>query len=466
MILSPQIRQYLKILQMPLFELAQEIDLEMSQNPLLEERGDESDSNSDAENSPEVESGVTAEINPGEDYNKLEQLESNLGDHYSYESGSSGANAEDLQKLKDYQEASLTTEESLLDHLMNQIRLLDFSDEDLVIITEILGNLNEHGYLQAELSDIATACKTTTENVERLLKEIQKLDPPGIAARDLKETLLLQLERLPETELAREIVSGHLDLLEKRNISQIAKNLGLELDKVRREIEKITRLEPRPGRRFYQSEPISVVPDAVVRETDQKENRFKVEIRSERLPSLRINPYYKNMLNRNDLDETTRIFIKEKLQKAMDFLKAISQRKSTIREITEAIIREQPEFFDKGFSHLKPMRLKDIADTLGIHESTVSRAISGKYIQTPQGTIPFRSFFSSKLETSSGEAESQKSIMAKIKQMVDAEKPEKPLSDQALVKKLNDEGIMIARRTVAKYRELLKILPSYMRKQK
>lgn len=467
MVLSPQIRQYLKILQMPLFELTQAIDLELSQNPLLEEKRSESDSNSDAENNTDQESQTTPEMNLGEDYNKLEQMEANFGENYSYDDNSpTPSRKQELQELKDYQESSLTEEETLFDHLMKQIRLLDFNEAEIAICNEIIGNLNEHGYLTVTPQEIAETQGVEITLVEKVLARIQQLDPPGIAARNLQETLLLQLERIPETELARRIVKEEIELLEKRNVTQIAKNMGMDISLIRKEIERITRLEPRPGRKFYKADSITVTPDVIISYADDAETKLKVEIVNERIPKLRINPYYRNMLRKTDLDDKTKLFIKEKLQNAMDFMRAMSQRQSTIHEIAKTIVKEQPEFFAKGFSHLKPMRLKDIADTLGIHESTVSRAISGKYVQTPRGTFALRSFFSNKVETSSGEAESQKSIMAKIKDMVEKENPAKPLSDQTIVKELNKDGMIIARRTVAKYREMLKILPSYMRKQK
>jgi RNA polymerase sigma-54 factor len=261
-------------------------------------------------------------------------------------------------------------------------------------------------------------------------------------------------------------VSLHLPLLEKRDWGELARVLRVDLEEVKKAAEIIAHLEPKPGRTFYSEEPIAVTPDATVSFNEEGQEAYKIEIHDETVPELRINSYYRHLLRNKTTDEKTKVFIREKIQSAINFLRALKLRKSTLREITEEIVRVQSQFFDKGFSHLVPLRLKDIAHTLGIHESTVSRALQGKYIATPQGTIPYKSFFSTRLETLHGEAESQKSIMEKIKSLVEKEDSGNPLSDQAIVGVLNQEGILIARRTVAKYRDLLKILPSHLRRKK
>lgn len=473
LILSPQIRQYLRLLQLPVAELSQAVEAELVENPLLEEKNNDGTEDSDSASvsdeaaPPEAPKPAADEIRPGESFEDLPDW-SGQDEGFSSYGDSRHEDIDELQKNKDYQQGLLTKPEALSDYLLWQIRFLDLSDTERKIAEEIIGNLDDQGFLQATADEIAAAVSAGPEEVLAVLKKVQGLEPPGIGARNLQEALLLQLDRKegPEAETAKLIIAGHLPLLEKRDWPQLSKLLSCDIEKVRRAADLITRLEPRPGRSFYAEEPIAVTPDAVVTLNENGTPRLKVEIVNEKVPELRINSYYRSMLRKKDLDEKTKQFLKEKLQGAMDFIKAIQQRKSTLHGITDELVKEQGEFFEKGFSHLKPLRLKDIANNLGIHESTVSRAISGKHIQTPQGTIPYRSFFSSKLETTTGEAESQKSIMMKIKGLIQEENPEKPLSDQDIVEKMKNDGIVIARRTVAKYRDLLKILPSHLRRKR
>lgn len=472
LVLSPQIRQYLKLLQLPLTELSQAIETELVENPLLEEKStDESDitdsMRSQEPSEQDTPKPATEELRPGESFEDLPQW---LADSEGYSHYSEGRHEDidELQKNKDYSEGLLTKPEALSDYLLWQIRFLDLSEAQRTAAEEIIGNIDENGFLQANLDEIASAVHAEPGEVLAVLHKIQGLEPPGIGARTLQEALLLQIERKksPEAPVAREIVEKHLPLLEKRDWPQLARLIGCDLEKIRKSADLIARLEPRPGRSFYAEETIAVTPDAIVTLQEDETPRLKVEIVNEKIPELRINAYYRSMLRKKDLDEKTKVFLKEKLQAAIDFMKALQQRKSTLHGITDELVKEQGEFFEKGFSHLRPLRLKDIAGNLGIHESTVSRAISGKHMQTPQGTIPYRSFFSTKLETTTGEEESQKSIMMKLKSLIEAESPEKPLSDQELVVKLKAEGIVIARRTVAKYRDLLKILPSHLRRKR
>jgi len=277
--------------------------------------------------------------------------------------------------------------------------------------------------------------------------------------------LLIQLKKKgTNTKLAVEIVSNHLTLLEKRNWPGLAKVLNVSLEKIKEAGAIIAHLDPKPGRTFYDDPPMTVTPEAQV--SLEENGKYKIEIFDENLPELRLNTYYRRLMRLKNTDAKTRQFLREKMHRALNFLKAIKLRKSTLREITEHIVEAQSAFFAKGYSHLVPLRLKDIAQEIGIHESTVSRAMQGKYIITPQGTVPYKSFFSTKLETTSGESESQKSIMEKVRKLIDNESPQKPLSDQEIVKILRNEGVVIARRTVAKYRDLLKILPSHLRRKR
>ena len=258
---------------------------------------------------------------------------------------------------------------------------------------------------------------------------------------------------------------NHISLLwREKQFDQLARLLNISPQKVRNVCQRIGRLEPKPGRIFYQEKPNFVIPDATVSIAPDREDELIIELNDQFIPALRINSTYREMLKKKDLDPKAKAFLREKIQAGFDLIRAIAQRKSTIRQITEELVHIQRDFFTKGFVHLKPLRLKDIAQKIGVHESTVSRAIQGKYLDTPQGTISFKSFFSNKIDNSNGSLESQKSVMERLKHLIATESKKKPLSDARLVKLLEDEGIKIARRTVAKYRDLLKILPAYLRK--
>lgn len=464
-ILSPQIQQYLKLLQMPLVELSQAIEAELSENPMLEDLKIATSDGSTEDNENQEQSRENDEVRLGESFENLEKLDDTFKEVQF--SDRVDTNYKEQQKRIDYQETLIKKQETLSDYLLWQIRLGDLSEREEKIAEEIIGNINDDGYFQATIEDIVQSTGEKTENVARILKHVQSLDPPGVGAQDLQEALMLQLKKKgPAFSNALAIVRDHLKLLKRRDFKQIAKILSLSIEEVREAATQISKLEPKPGRTYYTEEPIAITPDATIRMDEENPNEFKIDIHDETVPELRINGYYRKLLRAKTTDAKTKAFLREKLQNAVNFLKAMKLRKSTLRDITEEIIKVQGPFLKKGFAHLVPLRLKDIAEKLQIHESTVSRGIQGKYVATPQGTIPYKSFFSTRLETSSGEAESQKSIMEKIKRLIEQEDPKKPLSDQAIVGLIEKQGIKIARRTVAKYREVLKILPTHLRRER
>jgi len=468
LILSPQIRQYLKLLQMPVAELKQAVQAELSENPMLEEPVAPSpeETSPAPEEAASREGEATAELRLGESFERFRELDENFREGYQANQ-TSLEDPRSLQKWKNFQDSLITKPEALSDFLLWQIRFMDFTEKEKKIAIEIIGNINEEGYLKASLEEIQASSESSHGEVAEVLKEIQYLDPPGIGARDLREALSIQLKKKgPEAALALKIVSEHLALLEKRDWRQLAKILQVDIGAVKKAAQSITRLEPRPGRTFYVEEPIAVTPDATISFEDDQRHKLRIEVHDEHVPELRINVYYRRLLRDKSTDPKAKAFLRDKMVAAVNFLKALQLRKSTLRDMTEEIVKAQPDFFEKGFAHLRPLRLKDIASNLGVHESTVSRALHGKYISTPQGTIPYKSFFSTKLATTHGEVESQKSIMVKIQHMVNGENPKSPLSDQTIVGTLQGEGIQIARRTVAKYRDLLKILPSHLRRQR
>ncbi len=487
LILSPQIRQYLKLLQLSTTDLENAIQSELTENPMLEEKKDPLDSlplPSEEAGAEEARVERTSdEIRVGENFDRLTEMEDVYPDRLSDFSVSP---VKDMSDKRNFQENSITRSSSLPEFLAWQTGFLDVTDEEKKIIDEIIGNIDKDGYLRASNEEIAEACGASPKKVEAVLKKFQTLDPPGIGARTIQDALVIQLDKKIQTEeslpessvaelkvlrLALEIVKEHLPLLEKREFPLIAKKMVKSVEEVKRAVEIIARLEPKPARIFHSEEKIAVTPDAVVSisededEEEGGENKLKIDILDERIPEIRINMHYKKMLQDPGTDEKARAFIRDKITSAMHFMKALSLRKSTLRAITEEIVSAQKDFFEKGFSFLKPLRLKDIAQNLRVHESTVSRAIQNKYLSTPQGMIPYKSFFSSRLETEDGGTESQKSILEKIKGLIAKEPPEHPLSDEKLLQVLKQEGLKIARRTVAKYREMLKIPPSHLRKR-
>ena len=471
LVLSPQMRQYLQLLQMPILELQQAIEQELASNPALEDVVEDrrlterSEDNSKPDAGPAGTERDSNELNFGEAYDRLSRIEDAYAESDDFKEVRS-KDSEELQRSKDYQDSLITKPPSLNDYLLWQLRFLDLSEKEIKIAEEIIGNIGEDGYLKATLEEISGATGAETPKIETLLSKIQEFDPPGIGARNLQEALLIQLRKQNiDTALAQTIVKDHLPLLEKRDWPQIAKALHAAEDDIREAVKLIIRLEPRPGRSFLTHESLAIVPDSTVY-LDPENGELKLDIHDERIPELRINPYYRKLLRDSRSDEKTKQFLKEKIQAAMNLLKSIQLRRSTLREISEAIMKEQPDFFTHGFSHLKPLRLKDVAGRIGIHESTVSRAIQGKYMVTPQGTIPYKSFFSVRLDTTDGQNESQKSIMERIRLIVSKEKSAHPLSDEDIVNTLKSEGVVIARRTVAKYRDILKILPSHLRRKK
>ena len=468
LILSPQIRQYLHLLQLPLLQLQAAIEQELTENPVLEEVTKEGTDETALSSS--LEDGFddrydAKELRFDETIRSLDKLDENLRDSLYSQDDLSIPESKSLSEQRNYQESLIVRRESLSNYLLWQLGFLDLTETERKIANEIIGNLTDDGYLESPLEEIAKICETTLPEVEKTLQKIQSLDPPGIAARTLQETLLLQLDRKGgDTQLAKKIVQDHLPLLEKKQWDQIARQVQASPEAIREASRLIARFDPKPGRTFYGEDPIAVTPDAAVYFDD--EGKLRIEVHDEELPEIRISPYYRKLLKDQKLDSQSRKFVKEKIQAALDFVKALSQRRSTLRGITEEIVRAQAEFFEKGFSHLRPLRLKDISSCLGIHESTVSRAIQEKYVSTPQGTLPYKSFFSSKLDRAEGGAESQKSMLEKIRELIRSEDAGRPLSDQAIAEILKNEGIKIARRTVAKYRELLRILPSHLRARK
>ena len=328
----------------------------------------------------------------------------------------------------------------------------------------IIGNLDENGYLTATLEEIAQSGGFSAEDVEEALAVVQEFDPPGVAARDLRECLLLQLRLVdPQNTLAQQVVSDHLKMLQNNQLKEIARALNRPIEAVKRAVDAVKRLDPRPGLRYNKTEPRLVEPDVQFRKVDGEWQAF---LNDDDLPQLRLSPVYRRLLARDAADREVRNYVKERFSAAVQLMKNIEQRKHTIVKVCHVILRRQSEFLDLGVDHLKPMMIKEVAEEVGVHPSTVSRAVANKYAHTPQGVFELRYFFSESVNGPQGGDMSLLSLKRRVKKMIEEEDATHPLTDEQIAKKLDEEGIHVTRRTVAKYREDLRIPSTHQRRQK
>ncbi|MFH1338395.1 MAG: RNA polymerase factor sigma-54 [Candidatus Omnitrophota bacterium] len=438
--LTPQIKQAINILQMPLLELKNFLDRELTENPLLEREN------------PECE----GEMKSGEE---IDRLVARADDEF--EDAEQGCGSQ-FQKNKDFLESLLTKPVTLAEHLFRQLRILNLSESEQKIGEMIIGNLDDNGYLHTSLNEIAAMLGAEAGQAERMLSIIQEFDPPGVGARDLEECLFIQLKAKGEDSyLASLIIKNHFFDLKMKRYEKISRRLGISVSEIKQARDKIACLEPKPGRNFGHREATNIIPDMILRKAD---GDFIIESNANEL-RLRINPFYKRMLNGNNIPGPAKKYLKERLGSALWLIKAVNRRQETIRRIIECLIVLQREFLDKGPLHLNSLQLKDVADILRLHKSTVSRAIAGKYIQTPAGIFELKYFFDGGIKDDNSRPRSSKNIKARIENLINTEDPKKPLSDERIARILRSQGIRLARRTVAKYREQLKFLPTYLRKQ-
>lgn len=468
LVMTPQLRQAIKLLQLNRLELTEALQAEIEQNPLLEEVPDDQENvtASDLQNVTEEketpESEVTSQI-PGEDAANLAEI--NWADYVnSFDSDLSFARETppaDAPSQFDF----ISSQPGLDSYLQWQLSHLVLSDRELDIAYFIIGNLDGHGFLTVGIDDIVRDTGCTTESAEKVLKMIQMLDPPGIAARGIQESLLLQLERRGlKDSLAYTIINEHMNLLETRNYPLIARKTGTTTRQVQKDVEVITSLTPYPGNEFSNEQINYVVPDVYVYKVD---GEFVIRLNDEGLPRLGLSKEYLGLLKRkSSLNPESLGYLREKQRSAEWFIKSIQQRQRTIYKVMESILKFQREFFDYGPSHLKPLILRDVADDIDMHESTVSRVTSNKYAHTPQGIYELKYFFSTAVATTDGDTVASESIRNRIRQLVQNENPAKPLSDNKISDILKGENIQVARRTVAKYRDQMGILPVKYRRKK
>jgi RNA polymerase sigma-54 factor len=445
--LSPQMQQSLNVLQAPTFELRNLVELELQANPILEEEAPEPEASEDSEWEEDIE--------------EISRLDEEWRDYMS-QTGAYESRSSDADERREFLLNSIRSPKSLQQHLLDQLGVADISPEDREVAEAIVGNLNEMGLLEVTLPELANLTNTREARVEAVLKEVQALDPVGVAARDLRECLLIQLDRIGKGEsLEARIVSGYLNDLLKRKFPEIARRLSVGVQDVQAAADFIATLEPRPARQFSNSPDQVIHADVLVEEDG---DGFAVSLNNDNIPMLRISNYYKDLLSEPGHRRNVREYIREKIKGGRFFIKCIQQRQQTILNIAREIVARQADFMREGPSALKPMTMNQIAQAVGVHETTVSRATNGKSMLTPRGLFEMKYFFTPGYQTAEGGDISNECVRRAIAEVVGKEDRHRPLSDQAILEILKERGIPIARRTVAKYREQLGILPSHLRK--
>ena len=469
LVMTPQLQQAIKLLQLSRLELLTTVQQELQENPVLEESL-EFDEELPREVSKEAETQETPSAEASTDHEesreasqaeKIADLDwQNYMDAYPQTGMSVVRDEEDRRSL----EATLTRRPTLQAHLEWQICLSSFSEEEKCAAGWILGNLDDKGYLRSSVEEIVRQSGVTESVVETALTKVQELDPPGVAARDLRECLLLQVASLGiDDPLVHRLLDEQLAALQKRDFRGISRALGVTIEEVAAAANLIAQLEPRPGRAFGGDEPIYITPDIYVHRVNDE---LHIVLNEDGLPRLRINNLYREVLARDrEVAKDTRDYVQEKVRSALWLIKSIHQRQRTIYKVMQSIIKNQREFFDHGIAHLKPLNLRDVADDIGMHESTVSRVTTNKYAHTPQGIFELKYFFNSSIKRVDGEAVASASVKDKIRRIIAAEDSRRPLSDQRIAQMLKNGNIDIARRTVTKYRESLKILSSTKRRE-
>jgi len=460
MVLAPQLRQSLEMLQLPILELRTMIQQEIEQNPTLEEKPNDSET-------VEIEPGTgTTEENNEMDFDKefeaLAQLDDEWRDYFFQEREARPYNSEAGDK-RQFLIDSLPQRESLQEHLVSQLRLAGLSDADFQLGSLIIGSINDDGYLTTSVEELAASANVDPEHLEDVLIVVQDFHPTGIASRDLRECLLLQLERMGRDEaLAVSIVRDHLNVLGARKYPDIARALKVPVDQVQQAARTIATLDPKPGRIYSAEVATYVLAEVVVQKVD---GEYVIILNDDQLPHLRISKQYRNLMSNAATTSEVKSYIRERVRSGAFLIKSIHQRQKTIYRIAEEIVRNQVAFLDHGIAHLKPMTMAKVASTVGVHETTVSRAVAGKYMKTPKGIFEMKYFFTPGIKTSDGSEVSNKTVKDMIANMVAAEDTSKPLSDQEIAETLKEQGINIARRTIAKYRLVLRIPPSHMRRE-
>jgi len=480
LVMTPQLQQAIKLLQMSRMELVETVHQEMLENPVLEETPENQEpstegasQSADGDSGPEPtaqstsasenESESEPEPSNGEGEIDWERYMENHANQAPMPGGGVRAGGDELPGI----EATVATSQDLVDHLEWQLHMGEFLDEELRFAALVFGNLDDRGYLTMEgmapaevVPKLAEEAQLDPEDAEEVLSMIQQMDPVGVAARDVSECLLIQAKHFDMDALALRVLAEHLTNLERKNYNAIAKALQVEVEEIYDIAQAIMDLEPRPARNFVTSEAQYIVPDVSVQKIGDE---YVVVANDDGMPKLRISGFYRSAMKG---DPQAKEYIQNKLRSAQWLIRSIDQRRRTIERVTECIVAKQHDFFEKGIEHLKPMILRDVAEEVGMHESTISRVTSNKYVATPRGTLELKYFFNSAIRRgSSAEDIASESVKQAIKKFIEGEEPTKPYSDQKLVELLREQNVVIARRTVAKYREMMGIVSSSKRKK-
>jgi RNA polymerase sigma-54 factor len=470
--MTPQLQQAIRLLQLSTIELQAEVQEALESNPMLDQDDESGSDTPDGESTSAAgneEPAGQATKSEGENENIPDELpvDSNWDD--VFDTGATSFSAPDMSDNRDIMETVTISGDGLHDHLTWQVELTNFSATDRLIAHTVIDSVDDDGYLQISVEDLqallADQPDIEQDEIEAVIHRIQQLDPIGVCARDLQECLQLQLSHFdPKTPLLEEataLIRDHFTLLSNRDYTRLARKMKLSTDELQKVIELVQTLNPRPGSQFNTSEPEYIVPDVYV---VKKNGKWTVELNNDSLPKLRINSLYANMVKRGSNSKENN-YLRDNLQEARWFLKSLQSRHETLLKVASTIVERQQGFFDYGEEAMKPMVLRSIAETIEMHESTVSRVTTRKYMHTPRGIFEFKYFFSSHVATEAGGECSATAIRAIIKKLVAAENPAKPLSDNKMANVLAEQGIKVARRTIAKYRESLSISPSNERKR-
>lgn len=483
LVLAPQLRQSLKILQVAALDLRSVIQEELQANPTIEElpmegesldkTSDDQDNEDAAANSNENDQDSASpaptddspvkrdEMDFSKEFEILGKMDEDWRDHMADAGGAQPYTSEDAERRQHFFD-SLVATTSLQEHLMQQAELADLGEPTLAALRHLVGSLDDRGFLTQSPNDVALQTGLPLDAVKTALTLLKGFDPPGIGAQSLAECLIAQLISLGRKDsLSMRIIRDQFDLLARRRIPELARKLAVPADDVQNAIEEIGKLDPAPGRRFAEDNNRVVIADVTI---EKDANEWKISLNSDYIPRLRISSTYRDLIAKGNLAKTEKDYLRERIRAGKFLIDSIEQRQRTIERITHEILKAQLAFFERGVAELRPLTMTQIADVVGVHETTVSRAIANKYLKTPHGVFAFKYFFTPGYQAESGASVSNTSVKEMIADLVSGENKGEPLSDQELVKKLQAKGITIARRTVAKYREELGILPSNLRR--
>ena len=462
--IAPQLQNSLKILQSASFDLRTAILAELQRNPLLEELPIESVSvEAESELIQEDGDSRNEELDfDNDDFSILEKISDDYMENQMTDTVMSGSDLQ-MQERRDHFLNSLTQEESLQQHLIDQVSLCDCDDPTKENLVLLIGSLDENGYLTESPSNLSLQLNIPYPKFLEALEILKTFNPSGIGAKDLQECLLIQLQRNQrEDSLAYSIIDKAYPLLLRRRIQEIAKKLKVSDEAIQKALEEIASMDPAPGKRFSADSNTVIEPDIRIFQEDEL---WKIELNNDYIPKLRISQKYKDLLAQGSLNKKEKEYLVENMRSGKFLINSLDQRQNTLKKISQKIIDQQPKFFVKTNPTLQPMTMQQIAEDVGVHETTISRAIANKYVKTPHGVFPLKHFFNSGFTSDSGESIANRSIKETIEKIIQKEDPKKPISDQSISKELEKEGIKIARRTVAKYREQLGILPTHLRRR-